>query len=65
MGMLVDQPSAAPTRKVAAGGIGGAVAFIMVVILQMSFGVEFPAGFEAAIATIISFAASYMTKEAA
>lgn len=65
MAILINQPTAEPTRKVKAGGIGGAAAFILVVVLQMILGVEFPAGFEAALATIFGFGAAYFTREAA
>ena len=62
---LVNQPTPMPTRKVTAGAIGGAAATVLVVVIQMIFNTEFPAGFEAAVAVILGFIASYFTKEEA
>lgn len=59
----VHQPTAAPTAKVTAGAVGGAAATVIVVLFQMALSVEFPAGFEGAIAVLIAFAAAYMTPE--
>lgn len=61
----MNQPTAAPTNKVTAGVLGGALATVVVVTIQLLTGVEFPVGFEAAVATILGFFAAYMTKEKA
>jgi hypothetical protein len=62
---LVNQPTLEPTRKVAAGALGGAAATIVVVVVQMAFNVVFPVGFEAAVAVVFGFLAAYVTKEKA
>lgn len=51
-----------PRPKVAAAGIGGAVATVVVFIVA-AFGVDIPGGVEAAIATIVSFSAGYFKSE--
>lgn len=48
-----------PVPKVAAAGIGGAVATITVYIAAQ-FGVEIPGDVGAAIATVVAFAAAYL-----
>ena len=48
-----------PVPKVAAAGIGGAVATI-VVYVAAQFGVEIPGDVGAAIATVVAFAAAYL-----
>lgn len=58
-----EQPSAMPTNKVTAGVLGGALATIVVVVLQMAYGLVFAPGFEAAIAVVFGFIAAYFTKE--
>lgn len=60
----VNQPTAAPTAKVAAGGIGASVSIVLVWVLgQMS--VDMPNEVASAITAILSFAAAYLTKERA
>lgn len=56
------QPSAVPTRKVAAGGVGGAIATILVWVLRL-FGVEAPGEVAAAFATAFGFIVAYFTRE--
>lgn len=58
----VNQPTATPTNKVAAAGIAGAVTTILLFIAS-SLGWDVPAEVGAAIATVISFLAGYLTKE--
>lgn len=48
-----------PVPKVAAAGIGGAVATI-VVYVAAQFGVEIPGDVGAAIATVVAFASAYL-----
>jgi len=48
-----------PVPKVAAAGIGGAVATI-VVFVASSLGFEIPGDVGAAIATVVAFAAAYL-----
>lgn len=48
-----------PQSKVAAGGIGGAAA-VLIVWTAGELGVEMPAEVGAAIATLIGFAAAYL-----
>ena len=48
-----------PVPKVAAAGIGGAVATI-VVYIAAQVGVEIPGDVGAAIATVVAFAAAYL-----
>jgi hypothetical protein len=68
--VLADQPSAKPTRKVVAGGIGGLIAALIPVILGLGDVVQFddPAA-QAALASIVTalggFAAAYFTKDRA
>lgn len=60
---LVDQPSAKPTRKVAAGGIAGAVTMIAVWAAKLFGNVDVPAEIAVAISTLVSFATSYLVRE--
>lgn len=60
---LVSQPSAAPTRKVAAGTLGAALATVAVLAAQTWGGVEIPPGFEGSLAVILGFVASYFVRE--
>lgn len=59
MSNLVDQSNREPTRKVAAGGIAGAV----VTVFAWLTGIELPTEVAAALLTIVYFAAAYFTKE--
>jgi hypothetical protein len=68
--VLASQPSAKPTRKVVAGGVGGLVAAMIPVVLGLGDVAKFedPAA-QAALASIITalggFAAAYFTKDRA
>ena len=59
----VNQPTSAPTTKVTAGVIGGAVATLVTFGLNAWLGIEFPAGVEAAIATLVGFFVAYTVPE--
>jgi len=63
--VLVDQPDAAPTRKVAAGGVAGALAAVLAWAAQAFAGVTLPPGMEGAFVVIISFAIAYFTRDKA
>lgn len=51
--------SLVPTRKVASGALGGAVATLVLWIIDVT-GVELPQAVAAAIATIVVFAVAYL-----
>ena len=55
--------NATPTPKVAAAGVSGAVAIILVWIAGL-FGLEVPAEVAAAVAAILAFAGGYLTRDA-
>jgi hypothetical protein len=58
-------PSAFPVRKVAAGGVAGAVTAIIVWILAAAFNVNIPPEIASAITVVLSFAAGYLIPPAA
>ena len=58
-------PSAFPVRKVAAGGVAGAITTIIVWILSAAFKVDMPPEIAAAITVVLSFAAGYFIPPAA
>jgi putative flippase GtrA len=57
-----EQVSTAPTNKVAAAGIGGALAIVLIWIAGL-FNVEVPPEVAASIAAIVSFATGYLVRE--
>lgn len=57
----MDAPSAVPVPKVAAAGIGGAGATILVWALELA-GVDVPPGVAAAFASVIAFVAGYLKR---
>lgn len=61
----IDQPTASPTRKVASGAIAGAVAAILIYLVQTIFNVVIPAEVASAVTVVLSFLASYFVKESA
>lgn len=61
--MLKNQPTASPTRKIAATGIAGAVTVVLMYIVQATFNIEIPAEVASAVTLILSFAAGYTVKE--
>jgi len=65
MAELVDQPTAAPTRKVAAGGIGGAIMFLVALCLKQFLGIELPDEVIAGSTAIVAFLFAYFVKESA
>lgn len=58
----VHQPTPAPSRKVAAGGLAGALTIILVWAVAQ-FGLEVPGEVASAITVIVSFFTSYFTSE--
>lgn len=60
-----NQPTASPTRKVAAGGIGGAISIVIIYLIQALFGVELPGEVASAVTLLISFGSSYIVREEA
>jgi hypothetical protein len=58
----INQPSVAPTTKVAAGGIAGALTVLVVWILGLLH-VAVPPEVASALTVIISFATSYFVRQ--
>lgn len=61
----IDQPSSAPTPKVAAGGAAGAAAAVISWLLQVTLSVDMPPGIEAAVAVLVATAVSYFVRDRA
>jgi len=59
---LVNQPSAWPTRKIGAAGLGGAVATVIIWALD-AVGIVLAPEEAAALATLLSVALGYFTRE--
>lgn len=59
----MDQPSLAPTRKVASAGGAGAIVLILVWLLETYAGADIPAEVAAAATTLISLAVAYMVSD--
>lgn len=57
-----DQPTAMPTAKIAASGIGGSVSIVLVWLAGLT-GLEVPPEVAAAVTTIISFLSGYLVRE--
>lgn len=58
----VTQPTAAPTRKVTAATLAAAVATLATWALAEA-GVDVPAGVEAALTTLVTFAGGYLVRD--
>lgn len=58
-----DQPSSAPTPKVAAAGIGGALSVILIYLVRVLLNTELPAEVAASVATVLAFGAGYLKKD--
>jgi hypothetical protein len=61
----MDQPTAAPTDKVAAGAIGGAITVIAVWAVKAFTDVDVPAEVSAAVTAIVSTVLAYLVPERA
>ncbi len=61
MNHTYSQPTARPTAKVAATGIAGSVAIVLIWVAGQ-FGIDMPAEVAAALTAIIAFGAGYMKK---
>jgi hypothetical protein len=60
-----DQPSATPTPKVAAVGVGGAFAVILIWAAQAFGDITIPAEVAASFATIFAFLSGYLKRDTA
>jgi len=58
----VNQPTAAPTQKVAAATLGGAVTVIAVWALGQ-FGIDLPSEVAASVAVLVAAVAGYFTRD--
>lgn len=58
-----NQPTASPTAKVAAGGVGGSLTVVLLYAIKVLFELDVPAEVGAALATVISFLSAYMTRD--
>lgn len=58
-----SQPTAEPTPKVQAAGIGGAITSVLLWAVTYFAKVDVPAEVGAALATIVAFVAAYMTRD--
>lgn len=58
---ILKQATSRPTRKVGAGGLGGAVAVIVIYVLQRWAHLDIDATLSAAITTIVTFIVAYLT----
>ena len=66
--MLITQPTAMPTRKVAAGGIAGILTVAVIGLIDLKWpgaGMMLEPTVSALIVSAVSFVASYMTKNKA
>ena len=61
----IQSPSAAPTRKVTAGGLAGALTVILIWVLSAGFKVNIPPEVASAITVVFSFIVSYFVPPAA
>ncbi len=59
----MNQPTARPTQKVAAAGIGGSISVVLIYLIQQLFNITVPAEVASAITAIISFGAGYFVRE--
>lgn len=62
---LVDQPTAAPTRKQAANGIAGAVSTVAMYVYWRVTGEQLPPGMESALTAIFVFFIGYAVRNRA
>jgi len=60
----MDQETALPTRKVAAGGLAAALSIIIVWLLRFA-SIEVPGEVASAFTTVLGFATAYLVRERA
>lgn len=58
-----NQPTSAPTPKMAAVGISGAITVVLVYLVEALLDIEMPAEVASALTIIVGFVAGYMTKD--
>lgn len=58
-----NQPSSAPTPKVAAVGVAGAGTVLLVYIVKTVFNLDIPAEVASAVTVLLGFGAGYFTKD--
>lgn len=62
--ILIDQPTAEPTRKTSAAGIGGLVAVVVIWVAGLFWpDLEIPEEVLVALTGLVTFLSSYITKE--
>jgi putative flippase GtrA len=59
--MQAHSATAAPVRKVAAGGLAAAITTVLVYVLEAAFSISIPAEVAAALTTLIGFVVAYLT----
>ena len=59
---LTDQPTAAPTNKVAAAGIAGVITVLVVYLLGAIFNIQLPDEVSAALTALVAFIAGYLKR---
>lgn len=58
-----DQPTAAPTPKMASVAVGGATVTVVIFVAKTFFKVDIPADVAAAAVLIVTFLSGYFTKD--
>ena len=62
--MLKEQPTSQPTRKVAAGGLGGSLTLVVVWLIGV-VGVDLPPEVASAVTVLVTYAVSWFVKDRA
>lgn len=62
--VLVNQPTGAPTRKVAGATLAAAVSVIGIWGIETGFGIDLPTAVEGAIVVVLTFFGGYLPKNA-
>ena len=63
MADIKDQPTPAPSRKVAYGGLGGALAVIVIALIEGISEVTIDAQVASAVTVVMTFLVSYFVRE--
>ncbi len=61
----MDQPTSVPTNKVAAAGIGGSAAVVLIYLVHVLLNIDMPAEVASAVTALLAFAAGYLMREKA